>query len=195
MVAGSLIMSQMYTVIARYATPYLWCMTVTTADCTMCIGCVDDVHILCYGRRAVSTDTTRIPHWLKVSRAEATQEWIASDIERVTGWHITRDRYSKYESGSLPVGPKVLGHFVDYWATRGVSGPDLPMATSGESTPSDVAALVASISELVAELRAAQAERDETARRLWALETAVRSLTNADGGADPTPVTPQRTGR
>lgn len=98
---------------------------------------------------------SRTAQWLRASRAQETQETLAQDIERVTGWHITRDRYSKYESGSLPIGPKVLGYFVAYWSSRGKPGPDsMDTAWSDTTSVSDVSAYLARIDNLVAELQA-----------------------------------------
>jgi hypothetical protein len=104
----------------------------------------------------VTQPRTHITAWLRASRSDATQEWLATDIERVTGWHITRDRYSKYESGSLPIGPKVLGHFVDYWQSRGVGGPDdMPPPGLGDTLAGGGAYLdlAGAIRELTEELR------------------------------------------
>jgi hypothetical protein len=69
-----------------------------------------------------------VAQWLERSRGKQTQESLAADITAVTGWRLTRDRYSRYESGSLPIGPKVLGHFRAYWATRGIEFDTTPPA-------------------------------------------------------------------
>lgn len=94
---------------------------------------------------------TRAAQWLRASRAAETQETLAADIERVTGWHITRDRYSKYESGSIPMGRAVLARFVDYWASRGKPGPEVMGSAGGDdtSTPVDLAPYLARIDALV----------------------------------------------
>jgi hypothetical protein len=95
-----------------------------------------------------------------------------SDIERVTDWHITRERYSKYESGSLPMGASTRRHFVDYWTSRGVSGPDAPSGAGADRDTSAPADLAAAIRELVEELRASRLERASLVERVEALETA-----------------------
>ena len=103
----------------------------------------------------------RVKQWLRANRGDETQEDLAADITRVTGWRITRDRYSKYE-GKLPIGRTVLAHFVDYWATRGRPGPfdAAPEPTTATETPDPTQALIAAltaqteaITALVAELR------------------------------------------
>lgn len=105
----------------------------------------------------------RVKEWLRANRGDETQDKLAADITKVTGWHITRDRYSKYE-GALPIGRKVLAHFVDYWATRGRPGPfdALPEpATSTEPPDPLIVALTAqtkAINDLVAEI---QRERED----------------------------------
>lgn len=87
-----------------------WCLTCACAGRTM-----RDVNDL---------ERTRAAQWLRDARGSVSQADLAVDITTTTGWTITRDRYSKYESGSLPFGREVLGHFVDYWATKGKPGPD-----------------------------------------------------------------------
>jgi hypothetical protein len=63
--------------------------------------------------------------WLRSLRGDTSQLDLAADITKVTGWTITRDRYSRYESGSIPMGRGTLERFVSYWTSRGQSGPDL----------------------------------------------------------------------
>lgn len=70
-------------------------------------------------------ERSRASQWLREQRGDISQDKLAADITRTTGWTITRDRYSKYESGSLPFGKAVLGHFIDYWEAKGRPGPDL----------------------------------------------------------------------
>ena len=125
--------------------------------------------------------------WLRERRDETSQADLADDITRVTGWRITRDRYSKYESGSLPFGKSVLQHFVDYWTSKGQPGPDLtPPATPAE--PVDpTTALASAITLLVDELRETRKERDEIRERLEAVEAAIRLLNAADDPTDATP--------
>lgn len=84
-----------------------------------------------------NTDLSRQAQWLKAKRGVETQDRLAQDISKVTGWRITRDRYSKYESGSLPIGPKVLRHFLDYWATRGIDAPDFASPLAGATETAD----------------------------------------------------------
>lgn len=88
----------------------------------------------------------RVTQWLRASRGSETQENLAADITSVTGWRLTRDRYSKYESGSLPIGPKVLAHFIDYWAARHVPGPSFaPEPVRATETPDLSAALISAM--------------------------------------------------
>lgn len=148
----------------------------------------------------MSTDTTRISTWLKANRANATQEWLAADIERVTGWHITRDRYSKYESGSLPIGRVVLKHFTDYWATRDVPGPDFSPVAGESGTTDSPAALIAAITAqteaITAVLDRLTAADDDREARLRALEAEVRSLREQRAGeASPELPAPRGSGR
>lgn len=68
----------------------------------------------------------RVRAWLEELRGDQSQEDLADAInETLPDWHITRDRYSRYESGSLPMGPTVLANFIRYWELKGKSGPDL----------------------------------------------------------------------
>lgn len=148
------------------------------------------MHIVCYGPPAVST-AANVPAWLKRNRGDATQEALASDIERVTGWHITRDRYSRYESGSLPIGKTVRQHFVDYWASRDVPGPDdqpAPVMAGADGDTTVPAAYLERIDALVTELREDRAiirelldlvrptahRAIDNSERIGALETAAR---------------------
>lgn len=123
-----------------------------------------------YAPRAVNEPQKLAARWLRATRPDSeTQEWLAADIERVTGWHITRDRYSKYESGSLPIGKTVLKHFVDYWASRGVPGPNAqpePSAGTEANVPADLAA---ALDRLTAELEAMRLEREAWRRGVVAV--------------------------
>ena len=117
--------------------------------------------------------------WLRRVRGDQTQDSLAADIAKVTGWRITRDRYSKYESGSLPIGRQTLAHFVAYWGSRGMAGPeDIPP----EPRPADLTKLVA---DLIAEIQAERAERAaERAERLeWerGLVSAVQDIARGLG--------------
>jgi hypothetical protein len=67
----------------------------------------------------------RVLDWLRRLRGPESQERFAAAVSAQTGWHVTRDRYSKYESGALPFGRTVLGHFLDYAESLGVEGPDM----------------------------------------------------------------------
>lgn len=78
-----------------------------------------------------------VAEWLRASRGAQTQDDLAQDITRVTRWNIDRTRYSRYESGTLPIGKKVLGHFRDYWATRGVPGPESLVQPTPPADPQD----------------------------------------------------------
>ena len=145
--------------------------------------------------------------WLKANRGDATQDWLASDIEHVTKWKVDRSRYSKYESGSIPIGKQTRQHFIDYWASRGViygaASVAPPVGTSGEAAPQpspDVLALIIelkaqtkAITALVAELRQAKTERETMKRRLRAVEVAVALLNREGDGSDPTPRVPEPT--
>lgn len=84
----------------------------------------------------------RLAEWLRASRGPETQEHLAEDITRVTGWQIDRTRYSRYESGKLAIGKQTLAHFVDYWASRGVAGPD-SMPSSPTPHEGELGALIA----------------------------------------------------
>lgn len=113
----------------------------------------------------------RLRMWLRAQRGDETQERLAADIEAVTGWRLTRDRYSKYESGSLPIGLKVKGHFVDYWTSRGRTGPDAfaPPVSPGDATTATpgLADLTAAISRLAEQLDADRQERQQARRELY----------------------------
>lgn len=113
-----------------------------------------------------SPDQAHIREWLRVLRGGETQDALAQDIERVTKWHIPRDRYSKYESGAIRIGPTVLGHFVDYWASRDKPGPE-SMASSGATPPQaapELADLITAINALVKEMKETR-EADQTRQR------------------------------
>jgi len=97
----------------------------------------------------------KVAQWLEASRGAQTQEKLAEDITVVTGWRIDRSRYSKYESGSLPIGPKVYKHFLDYWKARGVDGPDLTTRS-----PAPVPDLATVLQELSRELTEMRGERE-----------------------------------
>lgn len=65
--------------------------------------------------------------WLLALRGDTSQIDLVDDINRVLQgeWRITRDRYSKYETGSVDFGRGVLEHFIAYWAKKGRPGPDM----------------------------------------------------------------------
>lgn len=107
--------------------------------------------------------------WLKKNRGDMTQEDLAPAIVAATGWKIERSRYSKYESGATPFGKVVLNHFIDYWKTRGVAGPDLspaPPVAPGTTEPTDLAAAVLALTD---ELAAMRLEREAWTRGVAAV--------------------------
>ena len=98
----------------------------------------------------------RARSWMRERRGELSQADLVSDIQGATGWTITRDRYSKYESGGTDFGRGVLDRFIAYWKTKGKSGPDLtPPAPI--TPPVDMAD---ALSALASELAAARLERE-----------------------------------
>ena len=72
-------------------------------------------------------DRTKAREWLREMRGDMSQAALAEDITASTGWTITRDRYSKYESGnpSSPMGREVFARFVSYWTGKGRPAPDM----------------------------------------------------------------------
>lgn len=103
------------------------CRTDVTVHCYMHTVHIHPLTCACTSRRLpiVSEYERRVAtRWLREARGKMSQADLAEDISRATGWTITRDRYSKYESGSLPFGKSVLQHFIDYWQPRGVEPPD-----------------------------------------------------------------------
>lgn len=72
-------------------------------------------------------DRSKARQWLREMRGDVSQADLAADITATTGWNITRDRYSKYESGSptTPMGREVFQRFVDYWTSKGRPEPDM----------------------------------------------------------------------
>ena len=133
-----------------------------------------------------SADPVR--RWLRASRGDETQERLAQDISRVTGWNLTRDRYSKYESGSLAMGKTVLRHFVDYWASRGKPGPEAFVEKPAE--PTETQALVAAlqvqaetITALVEEMRLQRIQQHESTEALLRAMGAIHN--GQDRIADP----------
>lgn len=117
-------------------------------------------------------ERSRASQWLREMRGDISQAELAADITSATGWTITRDRYSKYESGSLPFGREVLGHFVDYWAGKGRPGPDF---TPPAQPPDLATALLA----LASELAALREERQAMVQRVDELEAQVAELVEA----------------
>lgn len=125
----------------------------------MCSVCVDnvqyDVHMDLPG--------TPITRWLRTSRGTMSQADLVADLERVTGWHLLRENYSKYETGRMTPEPDTLARFEAYWRTRGVDGPDL--------TPSRPQLSLEERAVIAAEEQARQAKRQADA-----LEQLVRLL-------------------
>jgi hypothetical protein len=117
-----------------------------------------------------ATQAVRLTQWLKASRGTQTQEDLAADITAKTGWRITRDRYSRYESGSLAIGQQTLEHFVDYWATRNVEGPDLSAPVPVTEVEFDLAAAV------LAQSRILQAQVDAIDRNTAVMSAILQAL-------------------
>lgn len=68
----------------------------------------------------------RTREWLRALRGRQSQDAIADAMSAAfPDWSITRDRYSKYESGATPFGRTVYQRFVDFWTARGEDPPDL----------------------------------------------------------------------
>ena len=117
---------------------------------------------MCISSASVTTDmdaakATIIRTWLERSRES--RGMIQEDVSNAmvsAGWKMTRDRYSKYESGALPIGPTVYANFVAYWASQGVTAPELnpPPASELPLDPMErIALAVESIAETLAVLR------------------------------------------
>jgi transcriptional regulator with XRE-family HTH domain len=153
----------------------------------------------CYGPQPMDAPTTaRVRAWLKASRGTETQDDLATDITAKTGWRITRDRYSRYESGGLSIGKQTLAHFVAYWKGRGVEVPDFTVApTEPEPEPTLVAALLRqseAIEALVEEMKLArERDLDAAAAILRAAEILGRPTREGDG-ASTTPGVPHGSG-
>lgn len=111
----------------------------------------------------------RIREWMLARRGEQSQQRLAEDIEATTGYRITRDRYSKYESGATPFGRSVFAELLRYWQAKGEPGPDF---TRPEPTPDLATALLA----LAAELAALREERTGLVARVTDLEAMVAKL-------------------
>ena len=169
--------------------------------CTVCMQCVDGVHGKCYrGRRVNDYERTRAREWMLALRGDHPQEALVSDIEAVTGWRITRDRYSRYEHGSTPFGKGVLQHLIDYWASKGQPGPDFT-PPEPEPIPLNAADLITAMTnallaqtqmlsdshQLVVAARAeAREEREAMAGLIGDLSTQlseIRALVERQGGS------------
>ena len=135
---------------------------------------------------------TRVTDWLKALRGTETQEALALDITSKTGWKITRDRYSKYESGSLPIGPTVYEHFLTYWKGRGKQGPDLAPASTGATESDDPLVIALTRQSIAIERLVALLEGDLPAR-VAALEPVVLRLAELDLEGRPRPTVPRET--
>jgi hypothetical protein len=134
------------------------------------------------------TPLSRVTEWLRASRGGETQDHLAKDIERVTGWRITRDRYSKYENGRLPIGAQTLRHFVDYWASRGVEGPDTSPPVAADPVVAAIDRQTAMLKSVLDALVARSLE-PELAQALtsWAVGQATTDLRLRSGGREPEP--------
>ena len=114
----------------------------------------------------------RARDWLRERRGSMSQAALADDITATAGWTITRDRYSKYESGAVPFGAGVLDRLVSYWAGKGQPGPDFTPPEPVAEPPSLADAVLA----LATELRAWREERESIEARLLAAEAELQSL-------------------
>jgi hypothetical protein len=134
------------------------------------------VHVALYRSRRNVDDLQRerAREWLRERRGSTSQQALVEDINRtLSDWTITRDRYSKYESGATPFGLVVLTRFVDYWERKGVpGGPDF---TPPEPTP-EPPDLATALLALATELRAWREERESIEGRLRAAESELESL-------------------
>lgn len=153
--------------------------------CTLCMDCIDDVHMQCYGRMHMArhplTDFEKESSraWMKERRGETSQAALVEDIKRTIKWGITRDRYSKYESGGIDFGRGTLEKFIDYWAKKGQAGPDLspptvvapadPMAEAIAKLAASQIVLAASQTALTKELSVIRREREAWARGVVAV--------------------------
>lgn len=135
--------------------------------------------------------------WMKERRGEMSQLALVEDIQRTIGWSITRDRYSKYESGGTDFGRGVLGKFVAYWDKKGKAGPDFTPPQVVEPPPDLPTALMAIASAnaaLTTELGEARREREAFEIRLRSVEAELKSLrARLEDGASPEQSSPHET--
>lgn len=120
----------------------------------------------------------RTRSWLRNLRGDTSQEAFAASVTSTTGWRITRDRYSKYESGAVPMGRDVVAHFLRFAEAKGLPGPDLtPPREPASLDPYEVIdRLSSALASLTAELEAAREERAATMAYLQTLERQVVRL-------------------
>lgn len=122
-----------------------------------------------------AAEKQRARAWMKATRNGMSQEDLAAQLTAFFGdgpepWSITRDRYSKYESGKATFSREMLDRFVTFWAAQGQPGPDLSEPTPVLSLEErQVIAL-----ERAAELAAQQVE--ETRRQTAMLEQVLMAL-------------------
>ena len=94
-------------------------------------------------RRLTDFERLRAREWMLARRNELSQDALAKDISKVLApWQITRDRYSRYESGGTDFGRDLLDKIVAYWKTKNPDepGPDFtPPAPPSEPVDPQVA--------------------------------------------------------
>ncbi len=69
-----------------------------------------------------------VREWLEKSRGEMTQEAVA-DAMIEAGYKMDRTRYGRYETGKLPIGPKVYANLVAFWKSRNIDPPSFIVPT------------------------------------------------------------------
>ena len=122
-------------------------------------------------------ERARAAAWLREQRGDRSQADLADDITRTTGWSITRDRYSKYESGSLPFGKAVLTHFMGYFGTApDFTPPEVPLSIEERT--------LRALERQVAAAEHANVIAEERNRLLAAMLGAQRSDPRAEALAD-----------
>lgn len=115
---------------------------------------------------------------------------LVADLERVTGWRLPRENYSKYETGALNPEPETLARFTAYWRARG--GPELDLTPAPEAEPeptlaSALMALARSGESMARELAELRVEREAQARAILALAERVAALEARGPAARPAP--------
>ena len=77
-----------------------------------------------------TAERERARAWMKACRGAMSQETLVKELNAFFAgdtepWSITRDRYSKYESGGADFGRAMFGRFVTYWTAKGEDAPNL----------------------------------------------------------------------